>query len=169
MTKHAFATLLIGGALALAACDSAARRDADVDTAAIEQQIKAIEGQWMADYNARDAARLADHYAPDAAMASPGSPLAGDALSRREEIAKLAGDPNLRLTFAADRVQVAKSGDLAYSRGHFQMRTTDPATKQPRDDSGSYLTVWKKQADGSWKAIEDFITPGPGVAAPAKG
>ena len=35
-----------------------------------------------------------------------------------------------------------------------------PKTKQPKTDTGSYLTVWKKQADGSWKAVEDFVMPG---------
>jgi ketosteroid isomerase-like protein len=44
------------------------------------------------------------------------------------------------------------------------MTMTDPATRKPPAGSGSYLTVWKKQADGGWKAVEDFVTPGPGAA-----
>ena len=44
---------------------------------------------------------------------------------------------------------------------------TDPATKKPLESTGSYLTVWQKQADGSWKAVEDFITPGPAPAGAA--
>ena len=164
--KHACLTLAIGAALALPACDRVHREDAAADAAAIEQQLKAIETQWEADYNARDAARLAEHYAPDAALANPGAPLATDALSRRQAIATFAADQNLRINFASDRVQVAESGDMAYTRGHFTMRSTDPATGQPRQDSGSYLTVWKKQSDGSWKAVEDFITPG-AAAKPA--
>ena len=31
-------------------------------------------------------------------------------------------------------------------------------------DSGSYLTVYKKQEDGSWKAVEDFVVSDPGSA-----
>ena len=82
-------------------------------------------------------------------------------MDRRKELQGLINDPNMKLTFAADRVQVAESGDLAYSRGHFAITTTDPKTSKPVDSQGSYLTVYKKQADGSWKAAEDFITPGP--------
>jgi len=37
---------------------------------------------------------------------------------------------------------------------------TDPASGQPESSRGYYLTVWQKQADGSWKAVEDFVTPG---------
>jgi ketosteroid isomerase-like protein len=35
---------------------------------------------------------------------------------------------------------------------------TNPKTKKPMDDKGSYLTIFKKQADGNWKAIEDTNT-----------
>ena len=150
----------------LAGCDQMGAKDDAVDSAAIERQLKGIEGQWMADYNARDAMRLAEHYAPDGTIANPGAPLATTAVARREAIGAMVADPNLRLQFASDRVQVAKSGDFAYSRGHFTMQSTDPATKQPRSDSGSYLTVWQKQADGGWKAVEDFITPGAPAPAP---
>ena len=45
------------------------------------------------------------------------------------------------------------------------MTTADPETKKPVEGAGSYLTVYKKQPDGSWKAVEDFITPGPAPAA----
>ena len=51
--------------------------------------------------------------------------------------------------------------------GHLEMEVTytDPATKKPKTENGSYLTVYKKQPDGSWKAIEDFVTPGPAEPA----
>ena len=55
----------------------------------------------------------------------------------------------------------ASSGDMAYTRGQYLMTMTDPATKQPDTSQGYYLTVWRKQDDGEWKAVEDFITPGP--------
>jgi ketosteroid isomerase-like protein len=45
------------------------------------------------------------------------------------------------------------------------MTVTDKATTKPATGTGSYLTVYKKEADGSWKAVEDFITPGPAPAA----
>ena len=47
------------------------------------------------------------------------------------------------------------------------MTMTDKATGKPATSAGSYLTVYKRQADGSWKAVEDFITPGPAPTATA--
>jgi len=142
-------------------------RHGQADAAAIEKQIKDIETQWMADYNAHNADAIAAHYADDAALANPGAALATDAASRKTGITQLVSDPSLKHEFAADRIQVARSGDLAYSRGHFSMETTDPATKKPKTETGTYLTVWQKQADGSWKAIEDAVIPGAPPAAAA--
>ena len=98
------------------------------------------------------------------ARSTPATAIATSDVDRRKELQGLINDPNLKLTFAADRVQVAESGDLAYSRGHYAITTTDPKTSKPVDSQGSYLTVYKKQADGSWKATEDFITPGPATS-----
>lgn len=159
MNKILRAGLLLG-VIALAGCDRAGTGSAAIDTAAIEQQIKGIEAQWNKDYNTRNIDALAGQYSADAAMANPGAALASDSASRREGIIQFVADPNLKIEFASDRVLVAKSGELASSRGHYSMQTTDPATKKPRTDSGSYLTVWQKQADGSWKAVEDFVVPG---------
>jgi len=153
--------MLAGVALAiLSGCQDRAPAN---DRASIERALKLQEEQWQRDYASKDAAALGSHYAPDAALASPGAPIATTEADRTGALAGMAKDPNLKMEFASDRVDVASSGDLAYTRGHFTMTSTDPASNQPRVDKGSYLTVWKKQADGSWKAVEDFVTPGPAV------
>jgi len=156
MTKASIA--LFCAALALTACD---RQPAKQDSAAIEQQILAQEEAWNRAYAARDAEALAGFFADDAAMASPGEQLVRGKDGIRQSNEAFASDSNLSVTFRANRVQVAQSGDLAYSRGQYMMTMTDPASGQPRSTRGYYLTVWQKQADGSWKAVEDFVTPGP--------
>ncbi|MCF2513755.1 DUF4440 domain-containing protein [Sphingomonas sp. G124] len=163
--KGTYLTLVLIS-VALSGCDTGkkAEKAAAVDTKAIEQELKSIETAWVADYSARDIDKLAGHYSDDAAIANPGSALATDDMMRRAEIGKFIADPSLKLDFASDRVQVAQSGDLASTRGHFTAETTDPATKKVKKETGSYLTVWEKQADGSWKAVEDFVTPGPAAA-----
>jgi uncharacterized protein (TIGR02246 family) len=135
------------------------------DPADAQTAIRALETQWEKDYAARDVSALAGHYVDDAALGGPGDPLATSDVDRRKTLAAMLTDKNLKLTFASDRIEVAQSGDLASSRGHYSMTMTDKATGKPATSSGSYLTVYKKQADGSWKAIEDFITPGPAPAA----
>jgi len=149
--------------VALAGCDGMKREHKvpRVDAAAEEQAIRAKETGWMAAYNKRDANALAGQYAEDAAIANPGVPLATDVAARRAILNGVAGDAALKVDFASDRIIVAASGDLASSRGHYTMTYTDPGTKQPKTETGNYLTVYRKQADGSWQAVEDFLTPGP--------
>lgn len=154
--------------LALTSCGADNRPGKDeataTDSATIESQLKSIEAQWEKDYQAHDAEKLASHYADDAALANPGSALATDSVGRRLEIEKYAADPNVKISFASDRAGVAASGDLAYTRGHYSQESTDPKTGKVTAQTGSYLTVWKKQADGNWKAVEDFVVPGPPAA-----
>lgn len=149
----------------LSGCDQAPQKAPATDAASVEKALREIETKWNTDYNTRNVDAVMGHYADDAALANPGAPLAAASESRRSAITQFLSDPNLKISFASDRVQVAKSGDLAYTRGHYTMQGTDPATKQPRTDAGNYLTVWQKQTDGSWKAVEDFIVPGGSPAA----
>jgi ketosteroid isomerase-like protein len=156
--------------LALAGCNAAKKSDgnemAPADASAIESELKSIEAQWEKDYQAHDAEKLSGHYADDAALANPGSALATDSVGRRLEIEKFAADRNVSVSFASDRVGVAASGELAYTRGQYSQESTDPATGKVTTQMGNYLTVWKKQSDGSWKAVEDFVVPGPPANPP---
>ena len=170
MSKITGIALAATALVALAGCDQAPQKPPATDVVAVEKALRAIETQWNADYNSRNVDAIMGHYAEDAAIANPGAPLVAASDSRRAAITQFVSDPILKISFESDRVQVAKSGDLAYTRGHFTLQATDPATKQPRTNSGNYLTVWKKQSDGSWKAVEDFVVPGgspPAAAEPA--
>jgi ketosteroid isomerase-like protein len=152
-------------AITLAGCDRDHHHGGD--PAKITSDIKAQEAKWQEAYAAKDMSAIAGFYADDGAVASPGVAIAATGGERRKAIQTLITDPNLKLTFASDRVQVAKSGDFAYSRGHFAITATDRATDKPVSSVGNYLTVWQRQADGGWKAVEDFITPGPAPAPAA--
>ena len=52
-------------------------------------------------------------------------------------------------------------GDFAIETGTYEMTVT-PKGGKPTPDKGKYVTVWKKQADGSWKIYRDISnTDGP--------
>jgi hypothetical protein len=38
------------------------------------------------------------------------------------------------------------------------LTVTDPATHKPITDHGNYVTTFRKQADGSWKAAADIAS-----------
>lgn len=162
MNKSVPLAFSILAAVATSGCTPAAKA---ADPAKIEQTIRAQEAQWQDAYKSKNLEALAGQYTDDAAIAGPGDALASSEVERRKELEGMTSDPNFALTFASDRVLVAGSGDLASSRGHYTLQMTDKATNKPVMSNGSYLTVYRKQADGSWKAVEDFITPGPAPKA----
>ena len=129
------------------------------DTDKISDTIKLQDVQWSKDYAAKDINGIESHYASDGVLAGPGF-IAETNTARRQVLTALMSDPNYKQTFTPDRVDVAKSGDLAVSRGHFAISMTD-ATNTVQEIPGSYLTVYKKESDGSWKALARFLTRGP--------
>ncbi|MBA3811579.1 MAG: DUF4440 domain-containing protein [Caulobacteraceae bacterium] len=134
---------------------------ASADTAKIVDAIKTDEVHWNADYKSGDPARIAAHYAPGAVLMVPGVPPAIGAGAIEAVEKQAIGDPGFTLAFSSDKVDVAASGDLAVAHGTYKQTTTNPKTKAVDSESGSYVTLYKPGADGSWKAVWDINTPGP--------
>jgi uncharacterized protein (TIGR02246 family) len=133
--------------------------------------MKAIKddlAQWQKDFAAKDADKLVSHYTDDVLYVSAGAPVVKGREATKTMFKEWVADPASSLTFEVSRVEVAQSGDLAYAQGPFRLTATNPATKKPFEDKGTYLAVYKKQADGSWKAAVDMGTSEifPAIPAP---
>jgi ketosteroid isomerase-like protein len=128
--------------------------------------VRAADDAWMKVFSAKDLDKSVAFCDEKGAVLSPNAPIA----QGRQEIAKsFAGFftlPNLKITWHADKADVAKSGELGYTSGTYQMSFSDPAGKTVLD-KGKYVTVWTKQADGSWKVLLDIFNtdmPAPGAS-----
>ena len=168
---HRYAMLAGAGALAItvAGCERYEHHwghHGRADVGAIKDAIKADEKAWNDQFKSKDLNGLVSHYASDTYFVAPGVKPASGSTDVRKAYAEALGDQNFAVSFASDKIDVAESGDIAYSRGRFSEKYTDPATKQVKSDSGSYITIYKKQDDGSWKAVEDFAAADP-ASAPA--
>jgi uncharacterized protein (TIGR02246 family) len=133
---------------------------ADVDTEAATTAVKAAEQEMMVALKSKDADRASTYYAADAAAIHPGeNPIEGsEAIA--EFYGRMVGDPAFAMDFTNVKTAVAASGDLAYTRGTYRVTYTDPGSRQPVTQAGNYVTVFKKQTDGSWKIVEDVSAPG---------
>lgn len=169
MTKKLFLATLLLSSLPLSACTKPAGQAdgaaAVANTDAAAAAVKNVEAEMLAAFQAKDAAKLSSHYSSDAILAVPGRTVKGTEAITKANTEDLA-DPAFALTFANDKTDVASSGDLAYTSGTYSMNYTDPATKAVIKGAGTYVTVFRKQADGSWKAVADIATPGAPPAAP---
>jgi uncharacterized protein (TIGR02246 family) len=110
----------------------------------------------LAAIEAKDSAKVNSYYAPDAVIATAGRPAAKDGRAVSRAISDDIADTNFKMSLSNEKTEVAGSGDLAYRRGAFKITYTNPQTKQAENSTGTYLTVFRKQADGSWKVVEDF-------------
>ena len=150
-------------ALLLAGCDrSDPNREMGTaaDTGGASEAVERTEQEMLAAFQAKDATKLASYYAPDAVLATPERPAAKGSDAVSKALSDDFADPNFKLSFANEKTEVAGSGDLAYTHGSFDVTYTNPQTKQAETGSGTYITVFKKQADGSWKVAADVATPG---------
>lgn len=156
-------------ALTIGGCQRYDKPGAKADTAAIETAIKADEKKWSDEFQAkpRSLDALIAHYAEDAYFVAPGVKPSNGMAEITKTYQEGLKDPNFNITFGADSVRVAESGDLAVARGRFTETFSDPTTKGPVSHQGSFVTVYKKQADGSWKVVEDLTAVEPAAAPPA--
>lgn len=72
-----------------------------------------------------------------------------------------AGGPTLSWT--PTRAGVVGAGDLGFSTGRSVFRAKD-ASGGPVERLGEYLTVWRKQQDGSWRVVFDTGSTLPSTA-----
>lgn len=138
-----FATLLLA-----AACQSsptAALGDAD------RAAIRALDATFVKLVLAGDWPALAvAYYAPDAIVMPPNE---GLATGRAGIEASLKGWPPVQsMTLHSD--DIVGAGDLAYARGTWEMTVKTP--QGPVADKGKCLAIFRRQPDGSWKAVRDI-------------
>jgi hypothetical protein len=62
----------------------------------------------------------------------------------------LLASPGLVISWKATKVEVAKSGDIGFVSGTYELAMND-ASGKPVPDHGKYVEVWEKQANGKWK------------------
>ncbi len=109
-------------------------------------------------------------YGEDAVLLPPNAPMAQDKKSIRESWAGLLG-PNTAVRWKLSRVEAARSGELGYLYGTYQLSIRDPQGGPAVHDTGKIVEIWKKQSDGKWKCVVDTYNsdiPVPAVAGVKK-
>ena len=125
--------------------------------AADEAKIRSIDEEWVKSVAGKDAQGSASYYADAGALMAPGVPLA----TGKEAVPKMwtgmMGTPGFALTFAPTKVEVSRSGDLAYEIGEYQLTSNDKKGK-PQTVKAKYVVFGASRPDGSWKALVDAPT-----------
>jgi ketosteroid isomerase-like protein len=117
--------------------------------------IHRLDAEFMKAAKARNAAALVKaFYTPDAVLMPPNH----GAVEGREKIAGfLQGLIDSGLTsIKLDTTTVASAGDLAYGQGRYTLDLAPPGGS-PVQDVGKYIVVYRRQANGGWRAVSDIF------------
>jgi ketosteroid isomerase-like protein len=118
-----------------------------------EEEIISIEKQFESMVQEKGIAEGFIHFADENAVLNRNNKI----IKGKAEIRKYFKEQNLneiKLNWKPDFVDISKSGDLAYTYGHYLFSAISPKGDTIKSD-GVFHTVWKRQSDGSWKYVWD--------------
>jgi len=119
-------------------------------------KLRAADAAWLKTYEAKDVDKAVAFCDEQGSLLWPNGPRATgkNAIAKATESAFAI--PDFKLEWHPDQVAVARSGELGYTSGTYRWTFKD-ASGKPASDKGKYLTVWKKQKDGSWTVLLDMF------------
>lgn len=128
--------------------------------------VRDADQQWLKVFAAGDVEKSVAFCTEDGSVLAPNAPVA----TGRKAIGRLFSGffalPDLTIEWRPAKVEVSRSGEMGYSTGAYKMSFKDASGKTV-EDRGKYVTVWKRQADGSWKvALDIFNSDLPATPAP---
>jgi uncharacterized protein (TIGR02246 family) len=124
------------------------------DPAAVRQTIEAANARQVDAILKGDAQAAVANYADDAVFMNPGAPAAQGKAALVDLFTGMIQQGSFS-DVKMQTVDVVVSGDLAVENGTYRWTLT-PKGGKAMPDSGKYMTVWRKQADGGWKIIRDI-------------
>ena len=149
---HAPFALIAGPLLLLSACAAPSRGPA-VDLTAEKAAIEGLIRDQLAGTNQLGEAG-ADGYvsgaSEDVIMLPPNGKRVEGRQAVRDWALQQTSSAGFSAKWAAERVEVATSGDLAYAIGSYELSVMD-AEGNAVSDQGKWMDAFRKGADGSWK------------------
>ena len=125
------------------------------EKSAIEQALRDLDAQWSAAAQTKDLEKTIAFYSEDAIVLPTNAPAATTKEAIRNTWKELLASPGLAISWRTTKVEVARSGDIAYTTGTYELTMNGPSGNLV-PDHGKYVEVWKKQADGKWKVAVDI-------------
>jgi ketosteroid isomerase-like protein len=158
--------LLAGLTLATAQIGCQALQQHQADARNEENTIRQTDIDWSKAAAAKDVDKIVSYYADDGSIYPPNQPVAAGKPAIKVAWTGMVNLPGFMVSWVPSRVEVAKSGDLGWSTGTYNLTLTVPGA--PPNDHGKYVAVWKKQQDGSWKVVADIFNSDLAAGAPTQ-
>ena len=125
------------------------------------QEIERRERSCVEAFNNGDASAFAQHYAEDARVLPPNA----DMVEGRAGVQQFfSAFMEMGASLALTMLDVHESADMCAEVGRYEV-SFQPPGGEPMADSGKFIVVWTRGADGTWVIAEDIFNsslPAPG-------
>jgi len=111
-----------------------------------------LEARFQKDVAVRGGPGFAEWFAPDGVLLGNGAaPLIGKVAIEKSTTWS---PKDYQLTWTPTDAMLGPSGDIGYTWSHYEGHSKD-ANGNPVVTSGRFITIWRKEPDGSWKVVLD--------------
>ncbi len=155
--KKVFIILMV---TALPLSRAAAQKNMGTDSIRLAEAKAAIDKgntQWSEGWKKGDATLVADVFEKGGIqLSASGKIIRGrQHIAERQKAAMAGVDPGVIVTVTTTKIWL--DGNTAYESGKYKYEYTEKG--KPAKDEGLYVTIWKRQANGSWKLAMDMGVP----------
>lgn len=124
--------------------------------------LQADTAKWQDDIKRRDGAAYAARYAPAGTLYDAGQPpVPGQVAMKAMMESAFKGD--FAITLSPETFDASDDGSMGYVQGRFAQSYSETPGGKRVTERGYYLTVYRRQAGGTLKVVEDIGSPSPGA------
>ena len=118
-----------------------------------------LREDWVAALRTKQLEPILKFYAADAAFLQPNGERITGAAALRNLFQMIMATFNSDLMLHSSNLET--SGDLAYDSGDFEENLTNIASGAKTASKGSYVIIYKRQANGNWQIVQHVWTGTP--------
>ena len=135
-------------------------------TQPLEQLLRDLDASWEKSAATKDVEQTIAFYSDNAVVFPPNATSAATKEAIRNDWTEMFASSGFVISWQPTRVQVAKSGGMAWVSGTYELTMND-ASGKPINDRGKYLEVWEKQTVGNWKCAAEMWNANLAASTPA--
>ena len=157
MTSIKMVTALL---LALCAAGCAPSFDAAAESSKLAQR----DADWSsASFEGKDIEKIVSYWSDDAQVLQPGLPPIEGKTAIRAFVAASLKIPGFKIHWVSEKPVLSPDGKMAYVLS--KVETTAPgANGSLQSTHGRSVTVWRRDADGTWRCVVDISNDAPAAA-----
>jgi ketosteroid isomerase-like protein len=121
--------------------------------------LEDAERRFASDSAVRGADAWASDFAAEGVLWRRGRPPIMGPEAIRESMQRVFSDSQSLLVWEPHTSALSPAGDMGFTLGCYQLLRQEPGLPPAQEGRGTYLTIWRRQVDGSWRAVFDTGLP----------